>query len=109
MADNANATSPWKTRPVFISSTFRDMQAERDYLRQVVFPRVEEELRKGRIQLEPIDLRQGVETAELESEEAREQLVLKVCLEEIQQSRPFLIVLLGDRYDWLPPPIREFP
>ena len=47
------------TRPLFVSSTFKDMQAERDYLRQVVFPRVEEELRKGRIQLEPIDLRQG--------------------------------------------------
>ena len=79
------------------------MQAERDYLRQVVFPRVEEELRKGRIQLEPIDLRQGVEVADLPSEAAREQLVLKVCLEEIQRSRPFLIVLLGDRYGWVPP------
>lgn len=79
------------------------MQAERDYLRQVVFPRVEEELRRGRIQLESIDLRQGVESADLPSEEAREQLVLKVCLEEIRRSRPFLIVLLGDRYGWVPP------
>jgi len=49
------------------------MQAERDYLRQVVFPRVEEELRKGRIQFEPIDLRQGVETADRPSEDVRDE------------------------------------
>jgi hypothetical protein len=93
----------WKSRPVFISSTFRDMHAERDYLRQHVFPRLEEELRKRHHQLEPIDLRLGVESAEVESEEARELLVLKVCLDEIKRSRPFLIVLLGDRYGWVPP------
>ena len=72
MASGVMASAPWRTRPVFVSSTFKDMQAERDYLRQVVFPRVEEELRKGRIQLEPIDLRQGVETADLPSEVARD-------------------------------------
>ena len=73
MASGGMASAPWRARPVFVSSTFKDMQAERDYLRQVVFPRVEEELRMGRIQLEPIDLRQGVETAELASEEARDE------------------------------------
>jgi len=103
MATGKTASAPWQSRPVFISSTFKDMQAERDYLRHIVFPRLEEELRKGRLLLEPIDLRQGVETADLASEEARERLVLKVCLEEIQRSRPFLIVLLGDRYGWVPP------
>lgn len=103
MATSTFASAPWQTRPVFISSTFKDMQAERDHLRHVVFPRLEEELRKGRLLLEPIDLRQGVETADLASEEARERLVLKVCLEEINRSRPFLIVLLGDRYGWVPP------
>jgi hypothetical protein len=30
--------SSWITRPVFITSTFRDMQAERDCLRSFVFP-----------------------------------------------------------------------
>lgn len=103
MTTDKITSAPWQTRPVFISSTFKDMQAERDYLRHVVFPRLEEELRKGRLLLEPIDLRQGVETADVDSEEQRELLVLKVCLEEIQRSRPFLIVLLGDRYGWVPP------
>ena len=48
----------------------------------------------------------GVETVELDTVEARELLVLKVCLEEIQRSRPFLLVILGDRYGWVPPPER---
>ena len=103
MATDKFASTLWQTRPVFISSTFKDMQAERDYLKSFVFPRLEEELRKGRLLLESIDLRQGVETADLASEEARERLVLKVCLDEINRSRPFLIVLLGDRYGWVPP------
>ena len=35
--------------------------------------------------------------------EARELQVLKVCLAEVKRCRPFLIVLLGDRYGWVPP------
>lgn len=97
------SSGPWRTRPIFISSTFRDMQSERDHLRNHVFPRLEEELRKRRHHLEPIDLRQGVDAPDLPSEEARELLVLKVCLDEIKRSRPYLIVLLGDRYGWVPP------
>jgi len=99
MADSAS----WQTRPVFISSTFRDMQAERDCLRDLVFPALEEELRKRRVHLEPIDLRLGVDTAQARDEAERELLVLKVCLQEIQRSRPFLLVLLGERYGWVPP------
>ena len=34
----------WKTVRVFISSTFRDMHAERDHLVKVVFPALREEL-----------------------------------------------------------------
>jgi len=97
----------WYTRPIFISSTFKDMHAERDWLQRRVFPRIEEELRKRRHHLEPIDLRLGVETARADSEEAREHLVLKVCLDEIKRSRPFLLVLLGDRYGWVPPTERS--
>jgi tetratricopeptide (TPR) repeat protein len=93
----------WRSRPIFISSTFRDMQAERDHLRNFVLPQLEEDLRRRRHHLEPLDLRQGVETGEAASEDQRELLVLKVCFDEIRRSRPFLIVLLGDRYGWVPP------
>ncbi len=92
----------WKTIPVFISSTFRDMQAERDALNRWVFPALEARLRERCCRLEPIDLRVGVDTTEAGSEREREQQILKVCLQEIDRSRPFLMVLLGDRYGWVP-------
>ena len=38
-------SAQWRARPVFISSTFKDMQVERDYLRSHIFPRLEERLR----------------------------------------------------------------
>ena len=102
MATETASSAPWKSRPVFISSTFADMQAERDHLRDVVFLRLAEKLRERRHQFEPIDLRIGVLTADMPDEAAREMHVLKVCLDEIERSRPFLIVLLGDRYGWVP-------
>ena len=93
----------WRSRPVFISSTFTDMQAERDYLRDHVIPELQERLRERRHHLEPIDLRWGVETVTIDEQQAKEMLVLKVCLDEIRRSRPFLIALVGDRYGWVPP------
>ena len=93
----------WRSRPVFISSTFTDMQAERDWLRDRVIPELQERLRERRHHLEPIDLRWGVETVTVAEQQAKELLVLKVCLDEIQRSRPFLIALVGDRYGWVPP------
>ena len=93
----------WQSRSVFISSTFADMQAERDHLRSHVFPALEEHLRARRRHLEWVDLRLGVATASLEDGQQREMQVLKVCLAEVRRCRPFLIVLLGDRYGWVPP------
>jgi tetratricopeptide (TPR) repeat protein len=99
MADD----SPWASRPVFISSTFLDMQAERDMLRRLVFPELEERLAARRRRLEWIDLRAGVSIADLQAPEQRELAVLKVCLEEVKRSRPFVIALIGHRYGWAPP------
>jgi tetratricopeptide (TPR) repeat protein len=96
----------WRARPVFVSSTFQDMQAERDHLRTHVFPELEERLRARRVHLEWVDLRLGIVTASQAAEHAREREVLKVCLAEVRRCRPFLIVLLGDRYGWVPSPDR---
>ena len=93
----------WQSRPVFISSTFADMQAERDHLRTHVFPALEERLKARRRHLEWVDLRLGVATAGLDDGHQREQEVLKVRLGEVRRCRPFLLVLLGDRYGWVPP------
>jgi len=72
----------WRTVRVFISSTFRDMQAERDYLVRFVFPRLREELLKRRVHLVDVDLRWGV-TAEEDA--------LEVCREIIDECRPRFI------------------
>ncbi|MDP8269443.1 MAG: DUF4062 domain-containing protein [Candidatus Tenebribacter davisii] len=93
---------PWRTFPIFISSTFRDMQAERDYLKNKIFPKLEDELKERRIKLAVVDLRWGIDTSTIESEDEREATVLKVCLDEIENCRPFFIGLLGDRYGWVP-------
>ena len=94
---------PWRSQPVFVSSTFRDMQAERDHLHRFVFPELQERLRERRLYLEPVDLRWGVDTFAVEAEEDKERLVLSVCFDEIDRSWPFVLVLLGGRYGWVPP------
>lgn len=99
----AGATTPWRSRSIFVSSTFDDMHAERDHLQQYVFPELAERLREHRIHLEVIDLRWGVDTSSLRDRKAKEALVLKVCLAEIDRCRPLFIALVGDRYGWTPP------
>ena len=53
-------SATWKTVRVFISSTFKDMQAERDHLVRFVFPRLREELLGRRMHFVDVDLRWGV-------------------------------------------------
>jgi hypothetical protein len=93
----------WGARPVFITSTFQDMQAERDWVWDFVAPAIADRLRARRRHLEWIDLRLGAGAAQAQTEAEREAQVLKVCLEEVRRSRPFLIALIGDRYGWVPP------
>jgi len=90
-------TAAWKTIRVFISSTFRDMHAERDYLVKVVFPALRERLEKYRIHFVDIDLRWGIT-----EEEAQQDRVLDLCLEQIDDCRPFFVGILGERYGWVP-------
>lgn len=94
--------SRWASRSIFISSTFADMHCERDYLRTHAFAELAELLHKHRHYLEPIDLRQGVETIGESDEGEREAKVLNVCLDEIERARPFFVGILGDRYGWMP-------
>ncbi|MFC1539019.1 DUF4062 domain-containing protein [Candidatus Latescibacterota bacterium] len=79
---------------VFISSTFRDMQAERDHLVRFVFPRLREQLLQNRIHLVDVDLRWGV-TSEQDASE--------VCREIINECHPRFLCMLGGRYGCVPP------
>lgn len=98
MIDNKdNLLNRWKTVRVFISSTFRDMFAERDHLVKVVFPALREKLGKYRVYLIDIDLRWGVT-----KEQADNDQVLDLCLDLIDECRPFFIGILGERYGWIP-------
>lgn len=85
----------WRELRVFISSTFRDMQAERDHLVRFVFPRLREDLLKRRLHLVEVDLRWGV---------TADQDAFDLCMDEIKRCRPRFICMLGGRYGWVPPP-----
>lgn len=93
--------SLWKTVRIFISSTFRDMHSERDYLVRVVFPELKDLCAKRQLHVVDVDLRWGVT-----EEDSKEGKALEVCLEEIERCRPFFIGLLGERYGWVPPTYR---
>ena len=92
----------WKTVRVFISSTFRDMHAERDHLVKRVFPALRERLQKYRIHLVDVDLRWGITEEESEKDQ-----VLDLCLEQIDECRPFFVGILGERYGWVPETFTE--
>jgi WD40 repeat protein/tetratricopeptide (TPR) repeat protein len=98
----------WKTVRVFISSTFRDMHAERDHLVRVVFPALRARLEKHRVYLVDIDLRWGVTREQAENGQA-----LELCLQQVDACRPFFLGLVGHRYGYSPGPLpaetlREF-
>ena len=85
----------------FISSTFVDMNAERDALQQIVFPEINAIAKKYGDVVDCCDLRWGVDTSELESEDGAKK-VLDVCFYEIETCVPYMVIILGDRYGWIP-------
>ena len=87
---------------VFISSTFRDMHAERDELVKFVFPELRRRCRERQVEFVEVDLRWGIT-----KEESSEGKVLPLCLEEIKRCKPYFIGLLGERYGWVPDKIPQ--
>lgn len=83
---------------IFISSTFRDLADEREYLVKKVFPQIRARCRQRGVVFTEIDLRWG-----LTEEEGALGRVIRTCLEEVDRCRPFFIGLIGDRYGWVPP------
>lgn len=81
---------------VFISSTFRDMEAEREVIVKFVTPELSRRCRSRGVTLVVVDLRWGVTAAQAEIGE-----VIPTCLDEIDRCGYFL-GLLGNRYGWVP-------
>lgn len=92
----------WRRYLVFISSTFKDMDVERDIIKFRVVPALNRRFCNDHIQIQAIDLRLGINPADMTEEES-ERKVLDACLACIDSARPFFIGLLGERYGWIPP------
>lgn len=92
----------WRTVRVFISSTFRDMHAEREELVKRIFPQLRKLCEQRGVTWGEVDLRWGIS-----DEQKAEGKVLPICLEEIQSCRPYFIGLLGERYGWVPDKIAQ--
>ncbi|MBQ9644525.1 MAG: DUF4062 domain-containing protein, partial [Lachnospiraceae bacterium] len=86
---------------IFVSSTFRDMQLERDALQTRVLPLLNATAEQYGQTVSFCDLRWGIDTSDLESEEGSRK-VLDVCLDEIDRCQRPMIVILGERYGWIP-------
>lgn len=88
----------WENAYVFISSTFNDMHAERDFLVKRVFPDLRLWCQKRKIKLIDIDLRWGVS----EEDATENKKVVDICLKNIDKCRPFFLCFLGQRRGWVP-------
>jgi tetratricopeptide (TPR) repeat protein len=99
VTESAGAQQPSEQREVrvFISSTFRDMQEERDELVKRIFPQLRKLCESRGVTWREVDLRWGIT-----DEQTAEGKVLPICLAEIKGCRPFFLGLLGERYGWVP-------
>ncbi len=88
---------------LFISSTFSDFAKEREVLQTKVFPYIKDHASKQGYVFQPIDLRWGVN-----NEAQLDQKTLELCLNEVRECKthihPNFLIMLGDRYGWVPCP-----
>jgi WD40 repeat protein len=86
---------------VFISSTFRDMHAERDHLVTVVFPELRDRVELLGLEFYDVDLRWGVPEQDVNGETSNP---WEYCKKWIDRVDPFFVSLLGQRYGFVPEP-----
>ena len=98
MSDSPGQSPASRRIRIFISSTFRDMIAERDELMTQTWPQLRKLCQERHVELVEVDLRWGIA-----EEQSTRKETLKLCLDEIRACRPFFIGLLGERYGWTPP------
>jgi WD40 repeat protein len=95
---------PMRTFRVFLSSTFRDLDLEREAFRERVVPELRRLCRSGGADFQAVDLRWGIS-----AEAGLDQRTMQICLAEVRRClaltpRPNFVVLLGERYGWRPAP-----
>lgn len=88
---------------IFVSSTFMDMELDRAFFNNEIFPALERRCRARNIGLSAVDLQWGVPGGTPNAE------VLRTCVRELAQSatcprgEPLFLYLGGARYGWAPP------
>jgi hypothetical protein len=82
---------------LFVSSTFRDTQAERNILARLVLPRKRAMLSKRATSLQEVDLRWGV-TRAMSSDSG----AVAICLRELAGCFPVVLGIVGRRAGWTP-------
>ena len=81
----------------FISSTFIDMHEERDALQLRILPAIRKFTENLGLYFDFCDLRWGINTENAENSENTRK-ILRTCFSEIRNCKPYMIVLLGERY-----------
>ena len=88
---------------LFVSSTFQDFGEERRLLQERVFPALEAECAKAGFGFRAVDMRWGVN-----GDAQLNQRTADICLGEVVEAKgypsPNLLILIGDRYGWVPLP-----
>eukprot|EP00741_Cyanophora_paradoxa_P005832 tig00000113_g5651.t1 len=90
----ANLNLDNRTIRVFLSSTFRDMQEERDHIFKSAVPRLRRLCSSRGLFFVPLDLRWGIS-----DEAVQGGRVALLCLREVDRSKYFVAFLKG-RYGW---------
>ena len=86
---------------IFISSTFLDMQQERDVIQRIVMPEIKDFVKQYGKNIEVCDLRWGVNTLDMNERDSMLK-VIRVCFDEIDKARPFFMAIIGERYGDIP-------
>lgn len=87
-------------RSYFISSTFSDMNSERDWFQREVLPKFREAAHSHGEEADVVDLRIGIDVRD-EQEDSRLKKVLDICSKLITKCKPHMIVFIGDRYGYI--------
>ena len=83
-------------KTIFVSSTFADMQQERNLIHTRIMPEINDSLREQGESAKFLDFRWGVNTESLDEESAMRK-VLSTCFDGILNSS-YVIVFIGNRY-----------
>ena len=81
---------------VFISSTFRDMQTERNVIVNGIFPLLRREYKNRSVDIMEVDLRWGITESDISN-----MTLLEICIGETLNCVPFFVGLIGEHYGTL--------